>query len=69
MKKRSKRLREILKNSIKDKKINAQDALEVVKKNSKNKCDEYIDVTLKINIKHTKDGDVSLIKSIHLHRD
>ena len=35
MKRNSKRYREILKNSIKDKKITAKEALDLVKKNSK----------------------------------
>ena len=36
MKKNSKRYREILKNSIKDKKISPKEALDLVKKNSTN---------------------------------
>ena len=66
MKKRSKRFREILKNSIKDKKINAQEALEFVKKNSTTKFDESIDVSLKINLKQSKGGDFSLRTVIYL---
>ena len=66
MKKRSKRFREILKNSIKDKKINAQEALEFVKKNSTTKFDESIDVSLKINLKQSKGGDFSLRTVINL---
>ena len=66
MKKRSKRFREILKNSIKDKKINAQEALEFVKKNSTTKFDESIDVSLKINLKQSKGGDFSLRTVVNL---
>ena len=40
MKKKSKRYKEILKTSIKDKKINAKEALDLVKKNSTTKFDE-----------------------------
>ena len=60
MKKNSKRYREILKNSIKDKKINPKEALDLVKKNSTTKFDESIDVSLKINLKQSKGGDFSL---------
>ena len=54
MKKNSKRYREILKNSIKQKKINAKEALDLVKKNSTTKFDESIDVSLKINLKQDR---------------
>ena len=37
MRKKSKRYKEILKNASKDKKINAKDALDLVKKNSTTK--------------------------------
>ena len=60
MKKNSKRYKEILKNSIKEKKINAKDALDLVKKNSTTKFDESIDVSLKINLKQSKGGDFNL---------
>ena len=60
MKKNSKRYKEILKTSITDKKISAKDALDLVKKNSNAKFDESIDVSLKINLKHSKGGDFSL---------
>ena len=62
MNKNSKRYREILKNSIKGKKINAKDAIEIVKKNSTTKFNESIDVSLKINLKQSKGGDF-IIKS------
>ena len=50
MKKKSKRYREILKNSIKDKKVSSKEAIDLVKKNSTTKFDESIDVSLKINL-------------------
>ena len=66
MKKRSKRFREILKNSIKDKRVAPKEALELVKKNSTTKFDESIDVSLKINLKQSKGGDFSLRTIINL---
>ena len=66
MKKNSKRFREILKNSIKDKKIDAKEALDLVKKNSNAKFDESIDVSLKINLKQSKGGDFSLRTIVNL---
>ena len=60
MKKRSKRFREVLKNTLKDKKIGAKEALDLVKKNSTTKFDESIDVSLKINLKQSKGGDLNL---------
>tara|TARA_B100001564_G_scaffold17713_1_gene13505 strand:- start:478 stop:1164 length:687 start_codon:yes stop_codon:yes gene_type:complete len=66
MKKNSKRYREILKNVIKDKKVNAKEALELVKKNSTTKFDESIDVSLKINLKQSKGGDFSLRTVVNL---
>ena len=66
MKKNSKRYSEILKNSIKDKKIIAKEALELVKKNSNTKFDESIDISLKINLKQSKGGDFSLRTVINL---
>ena len=66
MSKSSKRYREILKNSIKDKKVQAKDAIELVKKNSTTKFDESIDVSLKINLKQSKGGDLSLRTVVNL---
>ena len=66
MKKYSKRYREILKTSIKDKKVSAKEALELVKKNSNVKFDESIDVSLKINLKQSKGGDFSLRTIVNL---
>ena len=66
MKKNSKRYREILKTSIKDKKVSVKEALELVKKNSTAKFDESIDVSLKINLKQSKGGDFSLRTVVNL---
>ena len=66
MKKRSKRYRLILKSSQKDKKFQAKEVLELVKKNSTSKFDESIDVSLRINLKQTKGGDFSLRTTVNL---
>jgi len=66
MKKKSKRYKEILKTAIKGKKVSAQEALDLVKKNSNAKFDESIDVTLKINLKQSKGGDFSLRTIVNL---
>ena len=66
MKKKSKRYKEILKTSIEDKKISAKEALDLVKKNSNTKFDESIDVSLKINLKQSKGGDLSLRTIVNL---
>tara|TARA_E500000178_G_scaffold319043_1_gene340966 strand:+ start:333 stop:1019 length:687 start_codon:yes stop_codon:yes gene_type:complete len=66
MKKKSKRYKEILKSEVKDKKINTKEILELVKKNSNTKFDESIDVSLKINLKQSKGGDLSLRTIVNL---
>ena len=66
MKKNSKRYREILKKSIKDKKVTTKEALDLVKQNSTSKFDESIDVSLKINLKQSNGGDFSLRTIINL---
>tara|TARA_B100000963_G_scaffold174709_1_gene151978 strand:+ start:452 stop:1138 length:687 start_codon:yes stop_codon:yes gene_type:complete len=66
MKKNSKRYREILKTSVKGKKITAKEALDLVKKNSTSKFDESIDVSMKINLKQSKGGDFSLRTIVNL---
>ena len=66
MKKRSKRYKEILKTAIKDKKVGVKEALDLVKKNSNAKFDESIDVSLKINLKQSKGGDLSLRTIVNL---
>ena len=66
MKKNSKRFREVLKNVIKDKKVEVKEALDLVKKNSTAKFDESVDVSLKINLKQSKGGDFSLRTVVNL---
>ena len=66
MKKRSKRYKEILKNAVKDKKITAKEILDLVKKNSTTKFDESIDVSLRVNLKQSKGGDLSLRTTVNL---
>ena len=60
MTKRSRRYKEILKSAVKNKKINVKDAIELIKKNATTKFDESVDVSLKINLKQSKGGDLSL---------
>ena len=50
MKKKSKRYKNLLKMSVKDKKLDAKEILDLVKKNSSVKFDESVDVSLKMNI-------------------
>ena len=66
MKKRSKRYKEILKTAVKDKKIGAKEILDLVKKNSTTKFDESIDVSLRVNLKQSKGGDLSLRTTVNL---
>jgi len=60
MKKHSKRYKELLKTKIKDKKLSLKEIFDSVKKNSNAKFDESIDVSLRINLKQSKGGDLSL---------
>jgi len=60
MKKKSKRYKEILKSASIDKKIAVKDILDLVKKNSTTKFDESIDLSLRINLKQSKGGNLSL---------
>ena len=60
MKKHSKRYKEILKSITKDKKMELKEIIDLVKKNSTTKFDESIDVSLMINLKQSKGGDLSL---------
>ena len=66
MKKRSKRYKEISKTAAKGKKINVKEIIELVKKNSTSKFDESVDVSLRINLKQSKGGDLSLRTIIKL---
>ena len=66
MRKRSKRYKEILKTKVKDKKISSNEILDLVKKNSTTKFDESIDVSVRINLKQSKGGDLSLRTTVNL---
>ena len=66
MKKRSKRYKHILKTAVRDRKIAAKEILDLIKKNSNVKFDESIDVSLRINLKQSKGGDLSLRTTINL---
>ena len=66
MKKHSKRYKELLKSVIKDKKIEIKEIIDLVKKNSTTKFDESIDVSLRINLKQSKGGDLSLRTTVKL---
>ena len=66
MKNRSKRYNGISKTSIKDKKVSAKELLDLVKKNCNAKFDESIDVSLRINLKQSKGGDLSLRTIVNL---
>ena len=60
MKKKSKRYKNLLKSSVKDKKLTLKDILDMVKKNSSVKFEESVDVSLRINTKQSKGGDFVL---------
>ena len=60
MKKKSKRFKELLKNSKNFKSKDLIETLELIKKNSTAKFDESIDVSLHIGLKQSKGGDFSL---------
>ena len=60
MKSKSKRYQSLLKSAIKDKKITLKEIIDLVKTNSTTKFDESIDVSLRINLKQSKGGDLSL---------
>ncbi len=66
MKRRSKRYKLLLKSIVKDKKLSTTEVLDLVKKNSNSKFDESVDVSLRINLKQTKGGDLSLRTTIKL---
>ena len=66
MKKRSKRYKKLVDSKIKDKKIELKDVINLVKQNSSTKFDESVDVSLKINLKQSKGGDLSLRTTIKL---
>ena len=60
MKRHSKRYKELLKSVVKNKKIELKEIIDLVKKNSTTKFDESIDVSLRINLKQSKGGDLNL---------
>ena len=60
MKKKSKRYKNLEKSRIKGKKIEIKEVIDLVKKNATTKFDESIDVSLRINLKQSKGGDLSL---------
>ena len=60
MKKHSKRYKKLLPSADKGKKVELKEIIDLVKKNSTTKFDESIDVSLRINLKQTKGGDLSL---------
>jgi large subunit ribosomal protein L1 len=66
MKKRSKRYKEILKTAVKEKKNSVKEILDLVKRNSTTKFDESVDVSLRINLKQSKGGDLSLRTTVNL---
>ena len=66
MRKRSKRYKELQKQSIKNKKLTAKEIIDLVKENSNTKFDESIDVSLRINLKQSKGGDFSLRTTVKL---
>ena len=60
MKKKSKRFKEILKNSKDFKSKDLKEIFELIKKNSTAKFDESIDVSIRIGLKQSKGGDFNL---------
>ena len=66
MKKKPKRYKEILKSLSREKKIEIKEVLDLVKKNATTKFDESIDVSLRINLKQSKGGDLNLRTVINL---
>ena len=66
MKKKSKRYKTLLKSVVKNKKLNSEEILEIVKKNSNTKFDESVDVSLRINLKQSKGGDFNLRTTVKL---
>ena len=66
MKQYSKRYKALVDSRSKDKKLELKQIIDEVKKNSTSKFDESIDVSLRINIKQSKGGDLSLRTIIKL---
>tara|TARA_B100000941_G_scaffold235700_1_gene178574 strand:+ start:67 stop:753 length:687 start_codon:yes stop_codon:yes gene_type:complete len=66
MKRRSKRYLKITKLKNEDKKLSVKDIIDFLKKSPKIKFDESIDVSMRINLKQSKGGDLSLRTVINL---
>ena len=60
MKKRSKRYKALMTLSNKEKRLSVKEILGIVKKSVGTKFDESVDVSLRINLKQSKGGDLSL---------
>jgi len=60
MKNHSKRYKALSKTDDKNKKLELKEIIDLVKKNATTKFDESIDVSLRINLKQSKGGDLSL---------
>ena len=60
MKNHSKRYKALSKSDDKNKKFELKEIIDLVKKNATTKFDESIDVSLRINLKQSKGGDLSL---------
>ena len=60
MKNYSKRYKALSKSDDKNKKLDLKEIIDLVKKNATTKFDESIDVSLRINLKQSKGGDLSL---------
>ena len=60
MKKKSKRYKKLEELRNKEKKIEVKELIELVKNNANSKFDESIDVSLRINLKQSKGGELSL---------
>ena len=60
MKKNSKRYKALFKSDDRKKKLELKEIIELVKKNATTRFDESIDVSLRINLKQSKGGDLSL---------
>ena len=66
MKKRSKRYKDLIKNSTKGKKVDLKEIFSLVKKTSTSKFDESIDVSMRLNLKQSKGGDFNLRTTVKL---
>ena len=66
MKKRSKRYKEIKKQSVRNTKLKINEAIDLIKKTSTTKFDESVDLTFRINLKQSKGGDFNLRTAVKL---